>query len=118
MSEPGTSKGRVVPVLLLVLLVGCGSPGEADAPPPGPTAPGPGVPGAPAAASTAPSPAVPPAPAPRAARIAARASPSVEECIEQTVHDAAYDAMGPRDARRKLRRLEAKTACEQQLAAR
>lgn len=123
MSHPGTSTTRIAPFLLLgllVLLVGCGAPGEEEAPPAGATAPGPGVPdaGPPAAASTAPSPAVAPVAAPRTPRIAAKAIPTVEECIERNVHDAAYDAMGPRDARRKLRRLEAKAACEQQVAAR
>jgi hypothetical protein len=61
---------------------------------------------------------VAPVAAPRPARIAAKAIPSVEECIERRIHDEAYDAMNPRDARRKLRRLEVKAECEQQVAAR
>jgi hypothetical protein len=55
---------------------------------------------------------------PRPARIAAKAEPSIEECIERSIHDKAYDSLNPRDARRKLRRLQVKADCEQQLASR
>ncbi len=57
-------------------------------------------------------------PVPRPPRIAARAEPSIEDCIERNIHGKEYDALNPRDARRKLRRLQVQADCEQQLAAR
>jgi HD superfamily phosphodiesterase len=58
------------------------------------------------------------APPDRPARIAAKAEPSVERCIEKNIHSPAYDRMDPRDTRRKLRRLQVKADCEQQFASR
>jgi hypothetical protein len=45
-------------------------------------------------------------------------SAPVEACIEKNIHGADYDNLAPRDARRKLRRLQVKADCEEQLAAR
>jgi hypothetical protein len=47
-----------------------------------------------------------------------RTEPSVLECIEKKVHAKDFDSMAPRDPRRKLRRLQVKAECEEQLAAR
>lgn len=115
-----TPSNRLAALVVAACLAACGSPSGPD--PQGPAAEGPsavrkGTP-APAASSTALSPAVMAVPPPQPARIAARAEPSIEECIERSIHDKEYDSMNPRDARRKLRRLQVKADCEQQLASR
>ena len=108
---------RLAALLLVTLLAACGSPSDPEPHvPPAKGAASGGSGGA--SASTAPSPAVTVVPAPRPARIAAKAEPSVEECIERNIHGKEYDSLNPRDARRKLRRLQVKADCEQQLAAR
>jgi hypothetical protein len=50
-----------------------------------------------------------------AARAPTEAERRLAECIEAGVHGPGYDELAPRDARRKLKRLEAKAACEEQL---
>jgi hypothetical protein len=45
-------------------------------------------------------------------------APSVQACVDQNVHGKEYDSLAPRDARRKLLRLQVKAECEQRLAAR
>jgi hypothetical protein len=117
MSHRGTSGNRCAALLLSALLAACGS--SSDPEPGAPTATEPVAPGSGAAsASTAPSPAVKTTAPPRPARIAARAEPSIEECIDRNIHDKAFDSLSPRDARRKLRRLQVKADCESRLAAR
>jgi hypothetical protein len=49
---------------------------------------------------------------PRPARAPERVDPSVEECIEKNIHGKGYDSLAPRDARRKLLRLQVKADCE------
>ena len=117
MSRRMTSRDRLAALVLAAILGACGSPSDPDPRAPASAGSAPGGDGA-AAASTAPSPAMSPVPPPRPARIAARASVSVEECIERNIYDKEYDAMNPRDARRKLRRLQVKADCESSLAAR
>jgi hypothetical protein len=117
MNHRGNPVHHPAALLLATLLAACGSPSDPEpgAPAARPSgAPGSGV----SSASTAPSPAVPVAPAPRPARIAARAERLIEDCIERNIHDEKYESMNPRDTRRKLRRLQVKADCEQQLAAR
>ena len=117
MSQRRTSRNRPAVLLLAACLTACGSSTDPDPRAPVATESSPG--GASAApASTRPSPAVMPVAPPQPARIAARAEPSIEECIERNIHDKEYDSMNPRDARRKLRRLQVKEDCEQKLAAR
>ena len=116
MSWRTTSKNRLAALFVAACLAACGSP--SDPAPPAAPAGGPVSGSGGAAASTAPSPAVMPVAPSRPARIAARAEPSIEECIERNIHDKEYDSMNPRDARRKLRRLQVKADCEQQLASR
>ena len=117
MSQRMTPTDCLAALVLAAILGACGSPSDPDPSAPVSAGSAPGGNGA-AVASTAPSPAVSPVPTPRPARIAARASVSVEECIERNIHDKEYDAMNPRDARRKLRRLQVKADCESSLAAR
>lgn len=116
MNQRMTPRDRLVAWILAGCLAACGSSSD-PAPsvaPAGGTVAGNGA----AAASTTPSPvSMPVAPA-RPARIAAKASPSIEECVERNIHDKEYDSMNPRDARRRLRRLQVMADCEQQLAAR
>ncbi len=116
MSRRTTSKSRLASLILAGCLAACGSPSDPD--PPAATSGGP-IPGTGgAAASTAPSTEVMPVAHARPARIAARAEPSVEECIEKNIHDKEYDSLATRDTRRKLRRLQVKADCEQRLVAR
>lgn len=120
MNRRMTSRNRLAALFVVGGLAACGSPSSPDpqgAAAEGPSAAGKGTP-APAESSTGPSPAVMPAAPPQPARIAAKAEPSIEECIERSIHDKEYDSLNPRDARRKLRRLQVKADCEQQLAAR
>lgn len=56
--------------------------------------------------------------APKSQAVVEQADPSVQACIEQNIHGKAYDSLAPRDARRKLRRLQVKAECEQRLATR
>lgn len=119
--KPRGSPGiRRALLLLATCLVACGSPSGPDPRDRGSEGPEPGRSAAPpaGAASTAPSPAVTVAAPPQPARIAARAAPSIEACIEQNIHDKEFDGLAPRDARRKLRRLQVKADCESRLAAR
>ena len=103
-------RGAHVAVLLAaVALAACGSPSDADPRSPASAAPG---------TSAAPSEATVPAAPERPARIAARAAPSVERCIEERIHSPEFDRMSPRDARRRLVRLQVKADCEERLAAR
>ncbi len=111
-----TSRTRFAALVLAGCLAACGS--STDPAPPAAPADGPAPGNGDATASTAPSPAVMTVAPARPARIAAKASPSIEECIERTIHDKEYDSMNPRDARRRLRRLQVMADCEQQLAAR
>jgi hypothetical protein len=109
-------------LVLAVLVSGCGSPSDLDPRGPGSSEPAarPGDAAAPSAASlppAAPVPAVSPPPA-RPARIGAKAEPSIEKCIENAVRSTDHDRMDPRDSRRRLRRLQVKADCEQQLASR
>ena len=117
MNDRARPWNRPVALLLSVLLAACGSPSDPE--PGAPVAREPEAPGRGAAsASTAPSAALPTVAPPQPARIAARAEPSIEACIERNIHDEAFDSLSPRDARRKLRRLQVKADCEQQLASR
>lgn len=109
-------------LVLAVLVSGCGSPSDLDPRGPGSREPAerPGHATAPSGASpppAAPVPAVSPPPV-RPARIGARAEPSIERCIENAVRSPDYDRMDPRDSRRRLRRLQVKADCEEQLASR
>ncbi|MGA8893471.1 MAG: hypothetical protein WB493_18065 [Anaeromyxobacteraceae bacterium] len=110
-----------VAVLLAVLVGACGDPdtpepSRAGPPPadrsrdaPRPPAPTPLPPVASLASDYLPPPSV---------RAPERTDPAVEACVERNLHDERYESLGKRDARRKLRRLEVKAACEQQVAAR
>ncbi len=117
MNRRRASRDLLAALFVAGCLAACGSPSD-----PAPGAAPAGEPvaggGGGAAASTAPSPALTTVAPPRPARIAAKAEPSIEECIERNIHDKEYDSMNPRDARRRLRRLQVKADCEQQLAAR
>jgi hypothetical protein len=42
----------------------------------------------------------------------------VEACIEKKIHGKEFDALAPRDARRRLRKLQVKAECEERLAGR
>ena len=42
----------------------------------------------------------------------------LEACIEKKVHAPSYDARSPQDARRRMRWLQVKADCEQQIASR
>ena len=117
MNRRMTTTNRLAALFVAGCLAACGSPSD-PAPHAAPTGEPAAVGSGGAAASTAPSPALSTVAPPQPARIAAKASPSIEECIERNIHDKEYDAMNPRDARRKLRRLQVKADCEQQLASR
>ncbi len=112
--DPGRPHHRAASIAALLAaaaLAACGSPSDADPRSPAPSAPVHGTSAAPSEVT------VPVAPE-RPARIAARASPSIERCIEERIHTPEFDRMGPRDARRKLVRLQVKADCEERLAAR
>jgi hypothetical protein len=112
--RPGRA-ARAAVGLSLALLLGC----TQEAPP----AAGQGKPGrTPAAGPSVPPVAARPAPANPAvaAELARRAAPprlapEVSACIERSARGPGYDDLDPRDARRRLRRLQAKASCEQQL---
>ncbi len=120
--DDGTARARhrtrrVGALLLASILAGCGSTPEPASV--APSGPGPARDARSAAPTALPSASVASAPVPaRAPRAAAKADPSIEDCIERNIHGKEYDAMNPRDARRKLRRLQVKVDCEQKLAAR
>lgn len=110
MSHRSNSKNRLdalrggVALLLAALLAGCGSPSDSSTSPPQESgARGPGS-----------SDFLPPRPV----RVVAKTDPAVEECIEKNIHGKEFDSLSPRDARRKLRRLQVKDDCEERLAGR
>ncbi len=55
---------------------------------------------------------------PRPPQVRASADPMVEACIEKKVQGKEFDSLAPRDARRRLRRLQVKSECEERLAGR
>jgi hypothetical protein len=104
-------------LLLVALLAGCGSSSEPDRRGPAASEPGgtgPGAAGSPALGAPAGNGFLPP----KALAVVEKPAPAVAECIEKRIHSKAYDALSPRDARRKLRRLQLQAECEEQLAAR
>jgi len=100
-------------LLLAAGLAGCGAEPRA----PAVTEPGPRGTGS-AATTTEPGPARYDFLPPKLPRAVEQIAPSVQTCIEKNVHGKEYDSLPPRDARRKLRRLQVKAECEEQLAAR
>jgi hypothetical protein len=117
MVHPSRRTRPIGALLLAALLAGCGSNGAPESGAPPDPVPGREVRGA--APTGAPSLAVATAPLPvRRSRAATRIEPSVEECIQQNIHDKDFDSLAPRDARRRLRTLQVKADCEERLAAR
>jgi len=100
-------------LLLAVALAGCGAEPRA----PAVTEPGPRGTGS-AATTTEPGPARYDFLPPKLPRVVEETAPSVQACVDQNVHGKEYDSLAPRDARRKLLRLQVKAECEQRLAAR
>jgi hypothetical protein len=118
MSQHGfssTRRGTLGGLVIAVVLAGCGSPSDLD--PRGPPAADAGHSRGAASPPVAAAPEVN-APPPGPARIAAKGTPSVEKCIEKSIHTPDYDRLHPRDSLRKLRRLQVKAECEEQLASR
>ena len=107
------SPGPWAALLLAVVLAGCGAEPRA----PAVTEPGPRGTGS-ASTATDPGAARYDFLPPKLPRVVEETVPSVQACIEQNIHGKAYDSLAPRDARRKLRRLQVKAECEERLAAR
>ncbi len=113
----GTILRRRGALLLAALLAACGEPSSTKPGATPPPAQGPGGPG-PATTRASPAPVVNDFLPPKPPRVVEKTDPDVAACIEQRLHGKEYDALAPRDARRKLRRLQLKAECEQQLASR
>lgn len=104
-------------LLLTGLLAGCGASPGTERSEPAPARPGATSqdgsarpePGAPAGTGFLP---------PRPLQVRVTSDPVVEACIEKKVHGKEFDSLPPRDARRKLRRLQVKAECEERLAGR
>jgi hypothetical protein len=123
MSQASTSPNRGTTLrlrgalLLAALLAACGEPASSN---PGAAPPPVTGPGGPKSATTKGSqaPVVNDFVPPRPPRVVEKTDPDVAACIEQRIHAKEYDSLAPRDARRKLRRLQLKAECEEQLASR